>query len=444
MIDLLRLRISHFRQDRILSELFDDSGALIEKIREIKTVHEDKGEKETFQKFEELEVSLPTQFNEVKKRLTARLRRDTDVILRLKVKKLSDLFDGDIRISFQNRILVYFLYKCGGFIPSTLPETILAKQHSIPSDRIIKRHGTNRDVQLKNVLSNGLFSVLESRSREKFRQTDRQRWTGGYFGFTGPANAAQGAGDGVRDTWRKEYLPGATALVAATFCSAVAAFLKTLHPENVRLRVTFHRAVSFGAEEVLQQCCKYFGINASSSTGSSAGRTFPAENATIGLAYRCQKMIQSKRNADPKELELAMQALNLSQAARKMSQQVKFVAAIPVIAANEAPGRNPVIGLLYFDSEADDFYLDDQALTVVLEMTQSFAANLERDAMADIERIANREVARTGCKWRTAQELPQNVEGVLEVVDKVALPQTTKAFQFNLEYSDFIPVAQNL
>ncbi|MQV30799.1 FAD-dependent oxidoreductase [Sinorhizobium meliloti] len=442
MIDLLRLRISHYRQDRILSELFGHSETLLASIRDIKAKHESGTDKETFQKFESLWEAMPKEFGEVRTRLNSRLRRDTDVILRLKVKKLSDLFDGDVRISFQNRVLVYVLYKCGGFIPSTEKESVLSKQHGIPQERIIRRHGTKRELQLSGILSEELFTVLESRNKEKFRQTDDQRWDGGYFGFTGPVGVASGASDAVKLAWRKEYLPDATALVAAAFCAAVAGFLASKHPTDKRLRVTLHRAVSFGREEVLQQCCRYFGVNLPTNGKSPMGRTFPGGNATIGLAYKIHAMIRSKRGVDPAKLGEAMTSLNLVQAARKMSDDVRFVAAIPMVAPSKTDGRNPVIGVLYIDSEAEGFYLDGSELQLVIDMMGNFAKNLDRDALADVDRISNRELARGRSPWSEPAPFPGDVAYALEVVEGITLPATRQAEQFNLEYSDFIQVGE--
>ncbi|AHG49908.1 hypothetical protein RLEG12_03190 (plasmid) [Rhizobium leguminosarum bv. trifolii CB782] len=439
MIDLLRLRISHFRQDRILFELFGHNKKLLEKIREIKTKDEAGNESETFKSFERLADEMPEEFGEVRDRLSSRLRRDTDVILRLKKRKLSDLFDGDVRISFQNRVLVYALYKCGGFVPSTEKETTLSRQHGIPPERIIRRHGTQREMQLKNILSDSLFKILESRDRDKFKQVDEARWTGGYFGYTGRKGDASGAGDDIRDGWRKEYLPGTTALVAATFCSAVAGFLSSDHPADRRLRVTFHRAVSFGREEVLQQCCKYFGVEIDDSGESPVGRTFPADNATIGLAYKTHRMIRSRKRVEADKLAETMQVLNLSQASRRMAPGVSFVAALPLVAPDEKDGRNPVMGVLYIDSKAEDFFLDGSKLDVVVNMMQRFAATFDRDALSDIDHISNRELARGGSRWYPASELPSDLDETLESVE-ISLPTTKTATQFNLEYSDFIPV----
>ena len=55
------------------------------------------------------------------------------------------------------------------------------------------------------------------------------QWPGGYFGFPGSRAAAQTLGDHVRQEWRKEYLPGPTALAALSLCTVVAGLLLRDH-----------------------------------------------------------------------------------------------------------------------------------------------------------------------------------------------------------------------
>ena len=135
MIDLLRLRISQYRQDRILEEFFPNDGALTVAVRDIyNKFGPDTNNEGLFEEFEKLsEASHPCakEFEALMRDLRRRLRRDTDAILRLQVRKFSELFEFDRRISFQNRLLVY-LYKCGGFFPSSAKEDILKIDHGIP------------------------------------------------------------------------------------------------------------------------------------------------------------------------------------------------------------------------------------------------------------------------------------------------------------------------
>jgi len=58
---------------------------------------------------------------------------------------------------------------------------------------------------------------------------------------------------------------------------------------------------------------------------SAAARTFPARNATIGLAFRCRRIVRSVRGVGPSDLQKAMVSLNLNAASRSMSERVCFV-----------------------------------------------------------------------------------------------------------------------
>ena len=60
-------------------------------------------------------------------------------------------------------------------------------------------------------------------------------------------------------SWRKEYLPGPTALAALSLCTAIAGLLLRDHKPDKRLRVTLHRTRMVGEEPLLQQCCEYVG-----------------------------------------------------------------------------------------------------------------------------------------------------------------------------------------
>jgi hypothetical protein len=300
MIDLLRLRVSQYRQDRILDDLFRGKDGLLQAITRVHDEYStDVHKTGLFNTLEALatDPSCNSEFDQVRTELTRRLRRDTEVILHLKVRKFAELFDPvTTRISFQNRLLVYFLYKCGGFFPSSLEEKLLLQQYSIPPERIVRRHGTLRDEQLRRVLSDPLYNAIEkSRGHavpDPFSQSDNILWSGGYFGFPGPSKDAAGLDDPIRERWRKEYLPGPTALLATAFCASLAGALRYSHSELGHLRVTLHRAVAFRNEELLQQTCDYLGTHVVRGSTSTAARTFPARNATIGLAYRCRRIVR--------------------------------------------------------------------------------------------------------------------------------------------------------
>lgn len=449
MIDLLRLRISQFRQDRILDELFRGRTNLLNSVKAMHKTHsQDSNKKGLFKELEQLAIQsdIQVEFEEVRKELFSRLRRDTEVILHLRVKKLSELLDPETtRISFQNKLLVYLLYKCGGFTPSSLDETDLVVQYAIHSDRIIRRHGTTRDEQLNSILSGALYGAIEKRrgnaKPDPFTQIDKQRWTGGYFGFPGRLEDNAALGDKYRVNWRREYLPGPTELLANTFCSSLAGILLERHPSKGRLRVTLHRAMPMGDEELLQQACDYSGTNDARGENSSAARTFPARNATIGLAYKCRQIVRSKKGVGPSALQSAMSSLSLKAAARGMNESVGFVLAIPLLEPdlpNQYTVPAPVVGIIYIDSNAKGFFINEKELRGLVKMAQEFLDGLVRAQSRPFDRIRNVRFAGLGKVIVPAEALPKNVRKALELVGTINAPRTSEPFQLNYDYSDFV------
>jgi hypothetical protein len=449
MIDLLRLRISQYRQDRILEELFHGRTNLNEAIRILyQRFSRRKANTGLFDELEKLGLNPKTKddFIAVQKDLAKRLRRDTEVVLHWKVRKLSELFDErDTRISFQNRLLVFLLYKCGGFFPSAESETTLVERLSIAPSCVVRRHGPEPMKQLQGILATKLSSEIKKRSAASlgFSQSDKQEWPGGYFGFPGRLDETSNIADEFKKIWRKEYLPGAMVLLATSLCASLAGELKAGHAER-KLRVTLHRALKFPNDELLQQACDYQGVEgAGVGTEGTAGRTFPAKNATIGLAYRCRRIVRSVRDVEATKLREAMNLLHIHAASSSMSADVGFVLAIPIIEPEEAlrfTEPSPVAGVIYIDSATQGFYIDDQELGRLVSMTQHLVNGLEKIPAAAFDRIRNVPLSGTGNKLPKAEDLPNNVRNELELVTAVNPPRTSKPFQFNYDYSDFVPI----
>jgi len=450
MIDLLRIRISQYRQDRILDEIFSGRDKLLSTLDSIH--HRFDGDQHRtglFSAFENMSTDSDTkvQFDEACDELRRRLRRDTDAVLRLKVRKLSELFEPETsRISFQNKLLVFLLYKCGGFVPSTHEEGKLIRHHGIAEDLVVRRHGTFRDEQLQDVLSGGLYNAIKTRLNisdidRPFSQSEKPSWPGGYFDIPGPTKDSVRVGDEARAHWRKEYLPGTTELLATAFCSAIAGFLLRRYPaDSGRLRVTLHRAMLFGDEELLQQICDYQGTENARGTVSAAGRTFPATNGTIGLAYRCRRIVRSIKDVNPGDLNQSMLPLKLHEASRNMSQDVGYVLAVPLLEP-ESDSKHTVpfsvVGVLYIDSTTSGYFISDEDLGVVSAMADAFLAALVRLTITPVERIRNIKLADLADSAKDAEQLPPEVAKSLELIDKIEPPRAPRPLQLNFDYSDF-------
>jgi len=441
LIEVLRLRISQYRQDRILEELF----VKLPKLNDaVKGLHKRFAGPclGMFDAFEALEKE--PEFALARGWLTKRLRRDTGVILHLKERMFADLFEmPGIKISFQNRLLIYLLYKCGGFVPTSEGIEDVMKMQAIPRDRVILRHGIKEDRNLQQVLSETLYqevatSFVDGKPR---MQGDEILWRGGYFGFPGSQAAARTLGDEVRQEWRKEYLPGATALTALSLCASIAGLLLRDHPADQRLRVTLHRTMTVGDEELLQQCCEYVGTSIFP-VKPAAARTFPAANATIGLAYKCREIVRSAKDASPHDIREAMNDLNLDTASRDMSSRVGFVLAIPVVQPETAAGfsgPNPVVGVLYIDSEAPSYFIGDAPVKDLVAMVERFVRACESIDSASANRIRNIPIGKAKNSVPAKETVPSAAAAVLQIVKDVSPPRTNQPFQLNFDHADFVP-----
>ncbi|KQT89320.1 hypothetical protein ASG49_16190 [Marmoricola sp. Leaf446] len=450
MVDLFRLRISHFRQDRILAELFSGRADLLRTLREVKDRSDT--DETTFESLRAIWENpvLADSTSAVQGRLRARLRQDTDVLLRVRNPSFTNLF-VDKRVSFQNRLLAYLLYRCGAFTPVTADSDKLgrlAREHGVPDGRIIIRHGTEKKAGLTDVLDASLHEEVERCLKEpdKYFQTDRPAWSGGYFDMPGLLERTAGTKsphttNAVRAQWRREYLPSPTEAIATAFCAAVAGYITSVRAPSARLRVTLHRTLATGDEVVLQQCCDYQGPQ---NVKGRAGRTFPSSNGTIGAAFTLGQVVRTRDHATHQELITDMEALSLDEASQKMADAVASVAAIPILGPADADlgqeaGRN-VVGVLYLDSYDEGAFGEDDMMRRVIEMAQTFFDSLPRASHTAAARIANTEF------WVHASQRPGTSSPVpdpdtWQALEAVLEPPTADHLrQINFDFSDFTPV----
>lgn len=449
LIDLFRLRISQYRQDRILEEMFAGASDLVTALRTIKAEFErDTGAAGLFERFDQLfgEAALDgpadpgaaTQARSVLKRLARRLRRDTDAVLQLRVRELAELLEPTTsRTSFQNALLAYLLYRVGGFAPSAESEKTLLVRYGIAADQVVRRHGTKRLPQLRRLLSQSLFEDIEARNPGTAgfaMQPPDALWPGGYFGYPGrSADLPNLTDDQLRAGWRKEYLPGPTALVAATICGAVVGAIHDMRPNLIHVRVTLHRVLPLGREVLLQQACDYQGqgFNAADPT---AGRTFPTPNAMIGLAYRCRCPARTRADATEEQLQEAMQRLDLHAAARKMMPEVSYVLAMPVLQPDgdcHAPG--PVAAILYLDSKDDDFALNDAEVDRVSKVTGDALRSIAGRSFAGVRNSAFLDAC---MPYGPPEAAPSGISEAIELLDPARSAMLDKAFVLNFDRAD--------
>jgi hypothetical protein len=129
------------RQDRILDELIVPRLGLYKAVKALQKKYPEPAP-DMFAAFEALERDESNEFAQVRDELTRRLRRDTDVILHLYKHRFAELFDDKtLKIALQNRLPIYLLYKCGGFVPTfTDIDEVCDARHSGGADYPTARH----------------------------------------------------------------------------------------------------------------------------------------------------------------------------------------------------------------------------------------------------------------------------------------------------------------
>ena len=91
------------------------------------------------------------------------------------------------------------------------------------------------------------------------------------------------------------------------------------------------------------------------------------------------------------------------------------------------------------DSMAEGYFIDDAELDGLVLMADQFVASLE-EPQDTFDRIRNVALSALAQDIRPAEPLPHEVDGILELVNAVDPPKTSKPFKFNFDYSDFVPV----
>ena len=447
MIDLQRIRVSQFRQDRILEELFLGAPALLERIRDIHGIHA-RDPSGLFDLLDGLTAAASPHRPDVElvlDRLAKRLRRDTDVVLGLKVRNVSELLEPSTgRMSFQNALLTFLLYRCGAFSPSNDPGRTLRSRLSIPPDKVVVRHGVRPLEQLRRVLPEDFLGAIERKrvaDPDGFaRQASRRLWPGGYFGYEGREADTATLDDGTRRTWRKEYLPGPTALVASIVCGAVKASVLNARPGATHFRITLHRTLSMNGEELLQQACDYVGCGVEQArAASTAGRTFPAGAATIGAAYLSRRIVRTPRDIGKGALVAAMAGMGLARSARSMRPGVGFLLAMPLLQPDGVHyPPSPVAAVLYLDSADLGFWLDDAEIDRLRVTLEESIRSVETPNSHPFGRVRNIPVGRA-TKVSDDGGKAAIDPGALEVVSGVDPPRTGHEFTLNFDFSDLAP-----
>jgi hypothetical protein len=135
-----------------------------------------------------------------------------------------------------------------------------------------------------------------------------------------------------------------------------------------------------------------------------------------------------------------MTNLKLADASSAMSAQVGFVLAIPMLEPeNHYTDPRPVVGIVYIDSNEPDFFIDDNHLTVVVAMMQRFLDNLANAPAETYGRVRNFPLSQERKTKSPPSRMPRSAAQTLDIVDHIRPPRSSGPFQFNFDYSDFVP-----
>jgi hypothetical protein len=381
LIDLLRLCITDFRQDRTPGELVPHQ--FLPELREIRThFHNVRGPTANASLFKACREFA--ERHKVLDELQKRLRPDTSVSLQIRRgSKVNNAFSS--RSSFANRFFQSSLFAIGGFTPEFGDLTTFDEKDF---DELIVRHGTNSDERLREVFTNsGRATAAINKLQRKLKDNTattavrygERLWNPGWP-FQSPTNTKPAA--------KRDYVPDATVVAATAFVSGLHSVLSR---GQGTYRATLHRVWSFRdvsnnpSPIHLQQVAHYQGSRMDSAHEAqkaepSVGRLFRVEDALIGLAARCRKILITRRPPGTKKdryakmlredmEKLGSQHPNWDPA--PMQPKVHSLLACPLLSAD---GR--VTSVLFADSTGVDAF-DEQCAANIAEACQGFGKYIE-------------------------------------------------------------------
>lgn len=381
LVDLLRLRIADFREDRIGSQLAQERTDCYKAVQELHTYYKDPSAQgaELFDRAR----GLGRKFDliDVIKR---RLRADTVASLQIKKgQRVSDAFQS--KSSFVNRFLVSLLFEAGGFSPRFGDLDLVG---AAGFDGVIVRHGTDTLDHLRSTFSEDISNLLKALEEKRARKLVPQSMGFWQTGWPFIPKSASGPGSPKRD-----YVPEATIAVSSAFVSALA---PVFSKRGGDYRATLHRVIAMHGSEVhLQQVAHYHGPRAGNKPGV-IGRVFKVQDAAIGLAARTGRVLTTQALDQGKDeaKRLLREDMKLlggdSWDPQKMGDDVSAVFACPLIRVSdndrEAVTTRDVVAVLFADSiEVGAF--DEDTVKQIVAACEEFGRYLRRIAKGEASEL---------------------------------------------------------
>jgi hypothetical protein len=388
LVDLLRLRITDFREDRIGHQLAPEGSELYKAIQQLRTTCYIDPSTQRVDLFDQAR-QLGSKYNLIDA-INRRLRTDTVASLQIhKGNRVSDAFRG--KSSFVNRFLVSLLFEAGGFSPR------FGDLESGPDgfDEVIVRHGPDTKAHIKNVFSEDISGLLDDlgKKRGDHKSIIDVAQSEGLWETGWPFDRKTGPGPG---SMKHDYVPPATVAASSAFVSALAPVFST---RGGRYRATLHRVVGMHAvnEVHLQQIAHYHGPRAAAESADRVvGRLFKITDAVIGLAARSRRVLTTQPLGRPEGeckdlLRKDMRLLNGdSWDPKKMDDEVSALFACPLIhlsdGADDPAKAGKVVAVLFADSTEVAAFGED-TVTQIVAACEEFGRYLERIAKSDAREL---------------------------------------------------------
>src|SRR5262249_5184349 len=317
---------------------------------------------------------------DVSRRLSNRLRKDTAVVLNGRPRRFCDALSLH-RSSLSNALLAFLLfrlnafeYRSGRLISENSRWQIAfgGKKWAVPSkSQLIIRHGTERKIPLEKVGLKRANKILAERADLRV-DTARQIFTHGWWAQR-RADTPSSAG--------VEFVPPITVTLAGTFVSTIADILSdrlvTEMPKAVseaKFRVTLHRVTRFGEREVFHQIAPYAGrLEQDQSDG--LGRIFTIQAGLVGLSIRTGRPVIFQR--DPSKFEAMKMETNFERLlAHPIKDHVHSMIATPFCVLGKDT-KTRVGFVLFADSSKKEFF-DIETLRTIYAACGGFVRNVEK------------------------------------------------------------------
>lgn len=399
LVDVLRLRLLNFRQDRILQEIFEQpivgSDVLLHhQLQSLRTEVENNDVRKIWQLLEERQYRHLA--DEAITRLRKLLRTDTSV----RIEGLSAGFDeclANNEASFGNSLLVYLLYRINDVTydkaepakvspneksSATLPIEKVGLQSDLRTtkkgaEHVIVRHGTDRMEPLKAAgLSTADIEGIKKRHDLHDWPAEALYPPGWWDRFTQPQNAQGGNNKFVA----MEHVPKELYSLATVFVQGLAAAIEAKlepSPKNASgFRLALHCLRESSREgkptALFHQVTDYAGhVEEDPDRLRGLGRTFPADGGTVGFACKSGRIVVA--DGTLQETEDFVKKINLDETgAKEVRPKVKGFLAYPLL----SPDGTRVMMVLFLDVVKSSF-LDDSMVKFIHFACCRFVKTLE-------------------------------------------------------------------